>query len=884
MNRISRDRWEALSPLLDAALELPEAERSAWLELQRQTDPALAAALAELLNHDARLDAEGFLSPDVRPGLPEKMTSLAGRMFGPWMLERPLGQGGMGTVWLARRADGRFEGQAAVKLLNLALVSATGQERFRREGSVLARLTHPGIARLLDAGVSRAGQPYLVLEYVDGQPIDAYVRERHLSPAQLLPLFLQVLAAVGHAHANLVVHRDLKPSNIFATGDGRVKLLDFGIAKLLDLESGAEQSTLTADGGRALTPLYAAPEQLRSDPLTTATDVYALGVLLYLLLSGRHPTATENSTPAEWLVSLLEAEPPRLGLGDLDTILAKALRKIPAERYQTVAAFGDDLERYQRQEPVSARPDSIAYRMGKFVRRNRGAVVAATLAALTLLLTAGAAVLQGRAAQRERDQAVLGLKRQRMMNSMQEVILGDERSASGEPLSSAERLQIAAGMLEAKYRDEPWLAAEGLVIVAQRYYESGDRVGQRVLLARAQGLSREARLPDQLALANCLRVYSFAFDDMFDSATTELAEAKAALVTVPDRNEEVEVACLDAEGQLLAAQAKWEAAIPLLTEAAERASATPETGSNAGSQQLQILNDLALALRGAGRTREAATSQRRIVAQLEASGYGLTELMTNSTAYLVSSLLELGEFATTDSILRPIIVAQEAARGAGHATAALAYYHGANQLRLGQPDTAEGWLLRSVRDDPMAPGANGGPKVWAPGSLTELRLLQGRLPEARREYLRLPEGTFPRRVAAAWLGAWIRYAGGDPLGAARELEESIRRLDSVTPRSPRLVLPLLSAAEWCLARGDWRGADSLASEALAHAGIDSLAYSRSGHVGRAELIRARALVGRGERSGARQAAHRAVVALTSGYGPDHPRTRAAQGLVAELGP
>jgi serine/threonine-protein kinase len=272
MNRISRDRWEALSPLLDAALELPEAERSAWLELQRQTDPALAAALAELLNHDTRLDAEGFLTPDVRPGLPEEFTSLAGRMFGPWMLERTLGQGGMGTVWLARRADGRFEGQAAVKLLNLALVSATGQERFRREGSVLARLAHPGIARLLDAGVSRAGQPYLVLEYVDGQPIDTYAREHGLSPAALLRLFLQVLAAVGHAHANLVVHRDLKPSNIIVTGDGTVKLLDFGIAKLLDAESGA---TLTAEGGRALTPLYAAPEQVRGDPLTTATDVYA---------------------------------------------------------------------------------------------------------------------------------------------------------------------------------------------------------------------------------------------------------------------------------------------------------------------------------------------------------------------------------------------------------------------------------------------------------------------------------------------------------------------------------------------------------------------------------------------------------------------------------
>jgi serine/threonine-protein kinase len=879
MNRISRDRWEALSPLLDAALELPEAERSAWLELQRQTDPALAAALAELLNHDTRLDAEGFLTPDVRPGLPEEFTSLAGRMFGPWMLERTLGQGGMGTVWLARRADGRFEGQAAVKLLNLALVSATGQERFRREGSVLARLAHPGIARLLDAGVSRAGQPYLVLEYVDGQPIDTYAREHGLSPAALLRLFLQVLAAVGHAHANLVVHRDLKPSNIIVTGDGTVKLLDFGIAKLLDAESGA---TLTAEGGRALTPLYAAPEQVRGDPLTTATDVYALGVLLYFLLSGRHPTAQENSTPAEWLVSLLEAEPTRLGLGDLDTILAKALRKVPAERYQTVATFADDLERYLRQEPVSARADSLAYRLGKFMRRHRAGLALGAMVTLALLLTTGAAVRQGRAAGRERDQAVLGLKRQRMMNSIQEVILGDERSASGQPLSSAERLQTAARMLEAKYRGEPWLVVEGLVTVASRYYEAGDRLGQRALLARAQGLGRAERLPEQLALANCLRVYSFAFDEVFDSAAAELAEARAALATVPRGSDEIEVACLNAEGQLLAAHGRWDAAIPLLTEAAERASATPETGSNAGSMQLQILNDLAMALRGAGRTRDAASSQARIVAELEASGYGLTTQMSHSMSYLASSLLELGEWFAIDSILRPLIAEQEAARGAGHASAEFSYLHGANHLRLGRLDSAEVWLLRSVRDDPSPPGANGGPKVWAPATLTELRLLQGRVPDARREYQRLPEGTFPRRVAAAWLGAWIRCAGGDSVGASRELEESIRRLDAATPHSPRLALPLLSAAEWRLARREWGAADSLASQARDYASVDSLAGTRSGHVGRAELIRARALLGRGERSGAGQAAHRAIVALASGYGADHPRTRGAQGLADSL--
>ncbi|MEO8139288.1 MAG: protein kinase [Gemmatimonadota bacterium] len=882
MTPIGRDRWEALSPLFDIALTLTGAERSAWLEAQRQSDPGLAAALAELLDHEARIDGEGFLSPEVRPGVPARITSLAGRRLGAWMLERPLGQGGMGTVWLARRADGRFEGQAAVKLLNLALVSARGQERFRQEGSVLARLTHPGIARLLDAGMSEGGQPYLVLEFVDGQPIDAYVRARSRAPAELLPLFLQVLAAVGHAHSNLVVHRDLKPSNIFIAHDGTVKLLDFGIAKLLDIEAGTDRTPLTAEGGRALTPLYAAPEQVCGDPLTTATDVYALGVLLYLLLSGRHPTAAEGSSPAEWLASMLEVDPPRLGLGDLDTVLGKALRKEPAERYQTVAAFGDDLARYLRQEPVSARADSLAYRMGKFVRRNRGAVLAAAVVTVALLVTTGVAVRQSRAARRERDQAVLGLKRQVVMNAVQEVIGGDERDANGQPLSSAERVQMAARVVETKYAAEPALVAEALANLSNHYYGSGDRLGARALLARAQSLARRHHLPVHLAMANCLRVYTFAFDEVFDSAAAELAEAKAALASETEPNDEVRVACLDAEGQLLAAQGEWGTAIPLLTRALEGASVTPETGSIAGTRRLQILGDLAAAMRGAGRTRDAATYQTQIVAEMDSTGYGLTDMVPATMSFLASSLLELGEFAVADSIMRHLIVEQEAVRGAGHAAPALAYQYGANLLRLGRFDSAEVWMRRGVQDDPSAPEANSGPRIWAPANLVELRLLQGRVAEARREYQRLPTGTFPRRVAAAWLGAWIRYAAGDSLGAARELEVSIRLLDSVTPHSPRLVLPLLSAAEWRASRGEWGESDSIAVAARRYAGVDSLAFLRSAHVGRAELHRARALLALGQRDEARQAARRAVVALASGYGPDHPRTRAAKALVDSL--
>ena len=287
-----------------------------------------------------------------------------------------IGQGGMGNVWLARRDDGRFEGRAAVKLLNASLVGRAGEERFRREGNILARLADPHIARLLDAGVSPSGQPYLVLEYVEGEPIDRHCDARSLGVEARLRLFLEVLEAVAHAHANLIVHRDIKPSNVLVGKDGQAKLLDFGIAKLLEGEGEAGAATaLTREAGRALTPEFAAPEQMTGGAVTTATDVYALGILLYLLLSGRHPAGDALHSPGELVKAILETDPSRLsdavsesrtqtaqirqqnavarattpdGLrrqleGDLDTIVAKALKKNPAERYASVTALADDL-------------------------------------------------------------------------------------------------------------------------------------------------------------------------------------------------------------------------------------------------------------------------------------------------------------------------------------------------------------------------------------------------------------------------------------------------------------------------------------------------------------------------------------------------------------
>ena len=334
MTSIDRSSWPRLEPLLDQALDLPAHERDAFVERLHERDPDLARELIELLDRDEEVERTRFLE---RPDVP----SLAGLELGGWTLERPLGHGGMGSVWLARRSDGQFEGQAAVKLLNLTLVRPSGLERFRREGSILARLTHPDIARLLDAGVSGTGQPYLVLEYVDGVRIDEWATEHQHPVRSLVTVCLRVLDALSHAHAGLVIHRDLKPSNILVTADGRVKLLDFGIATLLsDAHRGDDRTSGNGNGllapvtleGRALTLDYAAPEQVSGGPITTSVDIYAAGVLLYVLIAGRHPTAEGCNTPAEILTALVERQPRTLGLGDLDAVIAKALAKDPAHR------------------------------------------------------------------------------------------------------------------------------------------------------------------------------------------------------------------------------------------------------------------------------------------------------------------------------------------------------------------------------------------------------------------------------------------------------------------------------------------------------------------------------------------------------------------------
>jgi serine/threonine protein kinase len=430
---IDPQRWSALSPLLDELLDLPPDGRAARLAVLRMQDAALADMLAQLTDQLTEIDRQAFLERPALTSPPagQATEDLAGRRVGAYTLDRELGRGGMGSVWLARRTDGRYEGEVAIKFLQGGLFRRGEEARFAREGSILARLAHPHIARLLDAGhlgsaSTGPAQPYLVLEYVAGTPIDRHCEQHGLDLHARLRLFLDVLAAVAHAHNRLILHRDLKPSNILVTPAGDVKLLDFGIAKLLDdADQPAGDGEVTQAAGRAFTPQYAAPEQLQGGDVTTATDVYALGVLLFKLLAGSHPTAggSASTTPLEQMQALVEGQPQRLSdaalrtggpgaakrsrelKGDLDTIVARALKKAPAERYANAAALADDLRRYLDHQPITARPDGWRYRAAKFLRRNRVPVAAGSAAALALAGAAGLAWHEARMAQQQQAQA-----------------------------------------------------------------------------------------------------------------------------------------------------------------------------------------------------------------------------------------------------------------------------------------------------------------------------------------------------------------------------------------------------------------------------------------------------------------------------------------------
>jgi serine/threonine-protein kinase len=508
-----------LSRLLDEALDLQADQLDAWMAGLPKEQAHLHASLREMLALQRSQGHASFMSRGPRlEGELDGSGARPGEQVGPYRLIREIGRGGMGAVWLAERADGGLKRQVALKLPRLAW-DARLAERMARERDIGALLEHPHIARLYDAGLDEGGRPYLALEYVDGQPVDAWCRDQALGVPGRLRLFLQIARAVAHAHGRLVVHRDLKPSNVLVTPDGQAHLLDFGIAKLLQ-ESAAGGGHLTQERDRILTPHYASPEQLRGEAITVASDVYSLGVLLFELLTGRLPHQPARKSIAALEEAVLQDEAPlassrapdhrtaRALRGELDAILAKALKREPGKRFATVDAMAEDIERHLAGERVLARPDSLGYRLFKSLARHRVGFAAAGAVLLAVLGGMGVSIVQASRANEAAERA-------RMVKEF--VIDVFKVREHGKPAHAALRqlpvellLERSGKLIETRFKGQPQLQAElygvvGGIFAGMGANESAARYATRQLESQvALGASAAEQAQATLLLAQAL--------------------------------------------------------------------------------------------------------------------------------------------------------------------------------------------------------------------------------------------------------------------------------------------------------------------------------------------------------------------------------------------
>jgi eukaryotic-like serine/threonine-protein kinase len=884
-------RWASLSPLLDELLDLDAAGRAARLAQCRATDPRLAQDLAELLSKQPALDAEAFLEGAVMPPPP----SLAGQRVGAYTLALPIGAGGMGSVWRAHRSDGRFEGDVAVKLLNLALVAKGGAERFAREGQLLARLSHPNIAHLIDAGVTEGGQPYIVLEHVQGQPIDLYADTQALNIEARVRLLLQVLAAVEHAHGRLVLHRDLKPGNILVTTEGQIKLLDFGIAKLLDDESAAAAPTaLTQAAGRAFTPEFAAPEQVQGGEVTTATDVYALGVLMYVLLAGAHPTSKPTDTPVDRLRSVVETEPQRLSAvaparttatprkerariaealrGDLDNIAAKALKKLPAERYASVAAFADDLRRYLADEPVSARADSWRYRAAKFVRRHRVGVAAASFMLLSLVAGIVGTTWQAIEARRERDEALFQGARASARGNLMDLALQATGNAD-HPITRREILDRSVALIDKRFTDDPRIAVDLLYPIAGQYAGLGDSAKDLAVMRRAAEIAAVSGDAQLIAHVACNTVDAELTAGHADAARQAYQRAQAALAQVPRPGALTSEECQRAGAELARAEGRLDDAAERLDVAITQMERSRRDGGGAYATMLSLLANVHQERGDLRASFDARQKLHRLDARL-----GRTDSLNHlrSRGSEAQLLMALGEVAAAREIVQQI--AQHFGGAGEPAPIWLERVQGELLLRLGERPRAE-TLLRSAADRARATGS----VVYAlPAEIALLRLLieSGHTDEAPALLARLQtpqarqEGSTrgERGLVLAGLQTELRLARGER-GAARELEAA---LQADARPSPARAIALRIAARAALAEGNVAHALPLARESVVVAERVARDPAHSAEVGESLLWLARAEQAGGGASA--DTARRAAEALRSGLGPTHPLTREAFAL------
>lgn len=705
---MTAERWTTIQSLFLAAADLKSAARAAFLSEACGGDDSLRHDVEGMLAAEARLAAAGdgaeFITEAVVSAARELATDAeaprAGERIGPYRLVKELGRGGMGTVYLGERVDEQFRAQVAVKFMRGGLAAPELAQRFRAERQIQADLTHPNIAWLLDGGAATDGTPYIVMEYVAGEPIDQWCDQRRLGLTGRLALFRQVCAAVQHAHQALVVHRDIKPSNILVTADGIPKLVDFGIAKLL-----AAGDDLLATGTlRLMTPAYAAPEQVRGSRISVATDVYALGVLLYRLIAGRLPFEFASATPGEIERRICEEPPQAPSLaararhvdwyrrlrGDFDTIVLKALRKEPERRYASVEQFVEDLRRHEEGLPVRARPDTLPYRLAKFVGRHRAAV-AVVLAGV--LLTAVYVGQLAAARDRARHEAARAEQVASFLKNL--FLVSDPSQARGRVLTARELLDRGAERVADELRDEPETQAELMAVIGEVY--------------RSLGVYPEARAQLEAGLATRRRIGRAA-----DVRTAELLDALSVLRRVA--------------GDYAAAESLGISAVALRRDlgttddtayansVSNLAEAKRVRGAHAAAESLyrqslairqrllppghrdvaDNLNNLALVLHDIGRYAEAVGMHREALAMRRAFGDDHPDV-SNSLNNVATSLAALGDYAAAESLLSEALALRRRSLGIDEPRTLNTQQNlGGVLVDLGEPARARALLVEAV--------------------------------------------------------------------------------------------------------------------------------------------------------------------------------------------
>ncbi len=929
------DRWDRVSAVFGEAVEVAVEERQQFLEQACGDDQELLQEVESLLA--AHSSAQGEFLEQLSPAAAGHLDDTGAKppeRIGSWRVVGEIGRGGMGVVYEARRDDGQFEQTAAVKLIKRGMDSEQILERFLRERQILARMEHPGIARLLDGGVTSQGRPWFALERVEGAPLTEYCDQQGLDVKARLRLFGEVCSAVEYAHRNLVVHRDLKPSNVLVDDDRRVKLLDFGIAKILR-NSDESAGTRTAAEGRLVSPGYGAPELVLGDPITTATDVYSLGVILYEMLSGARPYELQPGPIANQIMRQAGSPPPKLstvaakasrrrGLdSDLDTIAAKAVQFEPQRRYASAEALREDVERYLRSEPVRACPDSLAYRAKKFFQRHRTSVVAAILVILSLVLGLGAALWQADVAARERDTA-----RQESEQAQQarDFIVdlfrdSDPREPGGPELTARQILDRGLERVRSRGADRPDLRVELLNTVGEVSTLLGDYAGARALYKESLEIDSGERVQDQLRLAAALNGYGQASGYLGEDEVAEEHQRRALDIYLELSGlDDLETAqAFNDLGVALARQRKLPEAVESYRKSVdiyERVAGPdhPETLSTLGNLSLSVrlmgdfleaerllelviermrrshgeghsdmgyyLGELAAAKVRLGRLQEAEPMSRRsfeLTREFWGESHPTTSVRRNNFAMVAH---KLGNDLEAEELMRQTLAHEIDQYGSEHSYVAMDHDNLARVLvELGRVDEA----LRQIEIAERIHTARSSPRLLASHRLrhAQARLAAGELEAARDlidaalafERQRDPQN--PEKLTeAVVISAYVRSA----LGLVEEAESLFREALSLIETWPSADHPESAWAHFGL--GELYLIEGRIEEARAALERASEIWSQAlpeGHWRRAEaqVALGECLVrqGRGERG--QQLLDEGITQLRSGRGEEHWRTLAA---------